>query len=744
MTDYTLPPSEAEVGIKLYLDHDNKEDGGDDRHITLPCLFKHRFQDFHVYEIPDGPTSSSPLHLTELWTKDRVVQEIRDKREREDNLQNTLGPDYQITDQQLDSINACLTEEDKDKLVAFLKTSRNDANAPKYCLLDGDTIQDKPGRTKVHQLIKTQFPSGMFITDTVDPCTDTNDRHQIRVWIKKDFTIGQKRARELAAATSDEGNDKKRRRDGRHRKGRKQAAGGGDKKQSSTKQDLPQARYDPWPKDQPDYLYFNMYKENRDTAEAVSSISRAMGKKNTKAFTVAGTKDRRGVTVQHVCMWRTYAEQVKRAMLSGQWDKFVRLSDFHYRPQKLSLGMLYGNRFYVALRGIKECPSEEGLTKAFNALSTKGFINYFGMQRFGTQLTRTYEIGQAMVARDWVKAVRLIMGETSILRSQQEDNEEGSRGDMIDKARRAYLIDNDPEKSLKLMPRMMHIERKIITSLAKDPNGHLAALQQLPTPTLSLYVHSLQSFVWNHAVTHRLEAYGPTIVVGDIVLSNTRDDTGKGDNDDEQQGPATTTASSDDDDTTEDDGCLKGAHSDDDEGMTRTDNRKVVHITVDNISDYSIYDVVLPLPGSNTEYPENMQQWYKDFTSTALGLSLLDDFKSCTTSGGVFNLPGSYRNILERAEDVEYEVIQPERALDRTLIPTDIDKITKRDYTEEKLTGDKDKTILEGTYSIAFKTTLKSGTYLTMALRELTRQDTSRNSMRISDSTILTDNNKKK
>lgn len=49
-----------------------------------------------------------------------------------------------------------------------------------------------------------------------------------------------------------------------------------------------------------------------------------------------------------------------------------------------------------------------------------------------------------------------------------------------------------------------------------------------------------------------------------------------------------------------------------------------------------------------------------------LGLSL-QDLKSCRSSGGVFNLPGSYRNILEKAEDVEYELIQPEMALNRVI-----------------------------------------------------------------------------
>ena len=38
-----------------------------------------------------------------------------------------------------------------------------------------------------------------------------------------------------------------------------------------------------------------------------------------------------------------------------------------------------------------------------------GFINYFGMQRFGTQSVCTHAVGIAMLKEDWEAAVDLVL-----------------------------------------------------------------------------------------------------------------------------------------------------------------------------------------------------------------------------------------------------------------------------------------------------------------------------------------------
>lgn len=49
------------------------------------------------------------------------------------------------------------------------------------------------------------------------------------------------------------------------------------------------------------------------------------------------------------------------------------------------------------------------LTQALAVLKTRGFVNYFGMQRFGTQSVPTHAVGLAMLAGDLAAAVDLIL-----------------------------------------------------------------------------------------------------------------------------------------------------------------------------------------------------------------------------------------------------------------------------------------------------------------------------------------------
>ena len=44
-----------------------------------------------------------------------------------------------------------------------------------------------------------------------------------------------------------------------------------------------------------------------------------------------------------------------------------------------------------------------------DVLTTIGFINYYGMQRFGTRSISTHAVGVAMLAGEWKLAVDLLL-----------------------------------------------------------------------------------------------------------------------------------------------------------------------------------------------------------------------------------------------------------------------------------------------------------------------------------------------
>jgi tRNA pseudouridine13 synthase len=113
----------------------------------------------------------------------------------------------------------------------------------------------------------------------------------------------------------------------------------------------------------PPYIHFTMQKTNRDTQDALGHLSRLLHV-SVKDLSVAGTKDKRGVTVQRVSLLRhkKTVEDVWRLAnnigprktiqdaLSQRGERGVRIADFNYRKASLELGMLKGNTFVITLR----------------------------------------------------------------------------------------------------------------------------------------------------------------------------------------------------------------------------------------------------------------------------------------------------------------------------------------------------------------------------------------------------------
>ena len=107
-------------------------------------------------------------------------------------------------------------------------------------------------------------------------------------------------------------------------------------------------------------------------------------------FSYAGTKDKRAITVQLVC-----AQRIDAGRLSSLNSRLRSMSvgSFSYQPAPLKLGDLSGNHFTVILRELPVDTESTAVAKVMDSLKQNGFINYFGMQRFGSSTVPTFEIG---------------------------------------------------------------------------------------------------------------------------------------------------------------------------------------------------------------------------------------------------------------------------------------------------------------------------------------------------------------
>lgn len=74
----------------------------------------------------------------------------------------------------------------------------------------------------------------------------------------------------------------------------------------------------------------------------------------------------------------------------------------------LVLGQLMGNRFTITLRGVV-AESEDIIKASVEGLGKNGFINYYGLQRFGSGSVPTHLVGAALLRGEWRSSVNLIL-----------------------------------------------------------------------------------------------------------------------------------------------------------------------------------------------------------------------------------------------------------------------------------------------------------------------------------------------
>ncbi|KAF3511836.1 hypothetical protein F2Q69_00002997 [Brassica cretica] len=221
------------------------------------------------------------------------------------------------------------------------------------------------------------------------------------------------------------------------------------------------------------------------------TMQQVCASKNTpKSFGFSGTKDKRSVSTQRVTVFKQQAS--KLAALNKRLFG-IKVGDFCLVKEGLLLGQLMGNRFTITLRGVV-ADSEETIKKSAESLGKDGFINYFGLQRFGSGSVPTHHVGAALLKGEWKEAVDMIL-------DPREINE----------AREYYKETGDIDGTLRQLPRYLVAERAILQCLKKCPGNYLQALKGIPRTLRMMYVHSYQSYLWNNAASLRVQKYGTSV-----------------------------------------------------------------------------------------------------------------------------------------------------------------------------------------------------------------------------------------
>ena len=243
------------------------------------------------------------------------------------------------------------------------------------------------------------------------------------------------------------------------------------------------------------YIKFILHKENFDTMKALKILSRASGIQE-KSFGISGIKDKCAVTTQQVTVFSNYLEKLQAA----KPPVGIRIGGYQYTNSALKIGDLHGNLFEIRIRNTNiEDSSDFG--RLVDSLRQNGFINYFGLQRFGnSQENPTHRVGLAILKKDYEEAVKLILAPRPVR------NEDESR------ARLHWEEFRDVERSLSEFPKFcvrskQHIERNVLAGMAKagGNSAYFNGIMALPRNSRLLYGHAYQSFIWNKSVNKRLQ-----------------------------------------------------------------------------------------------------------------------------------------------------------------------------------------------------------------------------------------------
>ncbi|RKF72763.1 Multisubstrate pseudouridine synthase 7 [Golovinomyces cichoracearum] len=425
-----------------------------------------------------------------------------------------------------------------------------------------------------------------------------------------------------------------------------------------------------------EYLHMSLFKQDRDTMEVVSYMARQL-KVKPHVFSYAGTKDRRAVTTQRVSAYRLTAETVVK-INENIYNATV--GNFKYEKQPLELGELKGNLFTITLR---ECqlPSDDSadltqrcqkiqevLESARQTLVSSGFINYYGLQRFGTFEIGTHTIGMLILQGDYARAVACILKShpdvwcSSTEQSETQNPRKQVNKDELDRAQAIRGFGSGEmklEEALTKLPRRFSAERNILQHL-KTRNGkdYLGALLSVPRNLRLMYVHAYQSFVWNEVASERWAKYNNNVITGDLVLIESKSQKTSLYAQFDDSGEVIVQPAAHDISVSRDVMFERARALSSDEAVS---------------GKFTISDIVLPLPGFDVEYPANeIGQFYKTFMASEKGGGL--DPVDMRRKQKDFSLSGSYRKLIATVSNFGYTT-KIYRDENEQLVPTDLDKI---------------------------------------------------------------------
>ncbi|KAH8327601.1 hypothetical protein KR074_002431, partial [Drosophila pseudoananassae] len=586
----------------------------------------------------------SDFHVNEIDTEGKVL-ELNDLTVPKVVIEPVDPQDLEKWKKELESvIGADVWQE-----IANLAESKYDATAEQKVEIDVSSL-DKEKRTQVHQLVKQLYKGKLVST-----------------------TIGQQQVKPSTEENPPEAaEEKKTIRILKPKSGR-----------SDNRWSFPG-----------EYVTFLVHKSNMDTVEVASTLASKLNLRPSQV-NYCGTKDKRAKTTQNFSIKRRSPDSILAASRS---IRDVHVGNFGFRSTTLKLGDLQGNRFRIALRHVAR-ERRADIEASLESVKERGFINYYGLQRFGNSASvPTYEIGVALLKCNYKLACELI------LKPRDTDVE------FLRPIRDEWWMNRNSAAAAAKIHSDKFIEKKLLDGLARfGESDYAPALRQIPRNMLMLYPHAYQSFIFNRIASKRIKEFGLKLIPGDLVYVEdlpTQPEEKEEVNEEEVAGESTDDLSESAPDAVEEDAI-------EEESIFK---RKVRPLTEEDIASgkFKITDVVLPLPGHDITYPGNQcREWYEEMLAEEGLTSEMLKHKDKT-----YSLGGAYRKLIIQPNDLKWSFRRYNTPED-TLIASDWERLRNIPITEEP--EEEEAKFL----ALLLEFSLPTAVYATMFLRELFKKDTS-------------------
>ncbi len=246
------------------------------------------------------------------------------------------------------------------------------------------------------------------------------------------------------------------------------------------------------------FAVYILKKKGRNTIEIIEEISQKLGI-DIKEIGFAGIKDKSSISLQRISIPAKYREDICKLNL-----KKAKLFFIGYRKEKIRKGCLLGNLFVVTIRHAKGdiekwlAKAEKyydtledldgGLERGRSPLPGKAplFINYYGPQRFGNLRPIMHIVGKCLVKGKVEEGIKLFLGLSFPLEPKKTRE-----------ARDYFYQYEDINTSLKIFPKELYYERRILDFLSRKNKKYEEALKVLPKSLQRLFIDAYQSYLFN-------------------------------------------------------------------------------------------------------------------------------------------------------------------------------------------------------------------------------------------------------